>query len=296
MTIAANLHTGLSDINVGEQHTIDDTLRLVSAALMHVSTSPRLDAEVLLMHVAGISRAELLAYPERRLHPLQQRRLEVLLDRRRRGEPVAYLRGMREFWSMELKVSRDTLIPRPETELLVEQALARIPENTELTLFDVGTGCGAVALALAKERPCCRVIATDHSLTALRVARQNAESHRLAHVQLRAGEWFAPLAGECAHLIVSNPPYIRRDDAHLILGDVRFEPKCALIAGQDGLAAIRHITQHARNHLHPGGWLLLEHAHDQGLAVAQLMHRHGYQEISCYYDGAGLDRVSAGRL
>jgi release factor glutamine methyltransferase len=282
---------------MSEQHSIDDTLRLASAALMHVSTSPRLDAEVLLMHVAGISRAELLAHPERRLRPRQQHRFEGLLERRRRGEPVAYLRGMREFWSMELKVSRDTLIPRPETELLVEQALARIPENTELTLFDVGTGCGALALALAKERPCCRVVATDHSLTALRIARQNAELHSLAHVQLRAGDWFAPLAGECAHLIVSNPPYVRRDDAHLGLGDVlRFEPECALIAGQDGLAAIRRITQQARHHLHPGGWLLLEHAHDQGPAVAQLMHRQGYREIKCYRDGAGLDRVSAGRL
>ncbi len=280
----------------GQQHTIEDALRLATAALVHASTSPRLDAEVLLMHVAGISRAELLAHPEWRLHSPQHRRLEALLERRRRGEPVAYLRGTREFWSLELAVSHDTLIPRPETELLVEQALARIPEDSEWTLLDIGTGCGAIALALAKERPCCRIIATDRSLAALRIARQNALAHGLEQVQLRAGEWFAPVSGERAHLIVSNPPYMRRDDAHLRLGDVRFEPEGALIAGPDGLAAIRHITGHARHHLHRGGWLLLEHAYDQGPAVVHLMQHYGYREINCYRDGAGLDRVSAGRV
>lgn len=248
------------------------------------------------MYVAGISRGELLAHPERRLHPRQRRRLETLIERRRRGEPVAYLRGTREFWSLELKVSRATLIPRPETELLVEQALARIPRDSELTLFDIGTGCGAIALALAKERPRCRIIATDCSRSALRVARQNTIANGLEHVQLRVGAWFAPLAGECAHLIVSNPPYIGRNDVHLTAGDVRFEPERALIAGPDGLDAIRHVTQYARHHLHRGGWLLLEHAYDQGPAVAHLMQRHGYREINCYRDGAGLHRVSAGRV
>ena len=248
------------------------------------------------MHVAGISRAELLAHPERRLGPRQRRRLKTLIERRRRGEPVAYLRGTREFWSLELTVSHDTLIPRPETELLVEQALARIPKDSELTLFDIGTGCGAIALALAKERPRCRIVATDCSPSALRIARQNALTNGLEHVQLRAGEWFAALAGEYAYLIVSNPPYVRCDDAHLRFGDVRFEPECALIAGPDGLDAIRHVTRYARQHLHRGGWLLLEHAYDQGPAVAQLMQRHGYRETKCYRDGAGLDRVSAGRV
>lgn len=279
-----------------QQHTIENVLKSAAAALARTSVSPRLDAEVLLMHVAGTSRAELFAHPERRLLPAQRRRLETLLERRRNGEPVAYLRGTREFWSLELTVSRDTLIPRPETELLVEQALARIAEGSELTLFDIGTGCGAIALALAKERPRCHIVATDRSIAALRIARQNAIANRLEHVQLRVGEWFAPLAGERAHFIISNPPYIRRDDAHLRLGDVRFEPKRALIAGPDGLTAIRHITQHARDHLHPDGWLLLEHAYDQGRAVAQLMQRHGYREINCYRDGAGLKRVSAGRV
>lgn len=279
-----------------QQHTIEHALKSATVALMHASTSPRLDAEVLLMHAAGISRAELLAHPERRLGPPQRRRLKTLIERRRRGEPVAYLRGRREFWSLELAVSHDTLIPRPETELLVEQALARIPEESELTLFDIGTGCGAIALALAKERPRCRIIATDCSPSALRIAQQNVLANGLEHVQLRAGEWFAPLAGEYAHLIVSNPPYIRCDDAHLGFGDVRFEPECALIAGPDGLDAIRHVTQYAPQHLHRGGWLLLEHAYDQGPAVAQLMQRYGYREITCYRDGAGLDRVSAGRV
>lgn len=278
------------------EHSIAGVLRLATAQLMHASASPRLDAEVLLMHIAAISRAELLAHPQRRLNQVQRRRLKALLERRSRGEPVAYLRGMREFWSMELSVSRATLIPRPETELLVEQALERFPKNGESTLFDIGTGCGAIALALAKERPRCHIIATDCSVAALRIARRNAIAHGLTRVQLRAGEWFTPLAAERAHLIVSNPPYIRRDDAHLKLGDVRFEPESALIAGTDGLDAIRHVAQHARHHLHNGGWLLLEHAYDQGRAVADLMQRCGYREINCYQDGAGLDRVSAGCL
>jgi release factor glutamine methyltransferase len=278
------------------EDNVAGTLELATARLMHASPSPRLDAEVLLMHVAGISRAELLAYPERRLQPLQRRRLKALLERRRRGEPVAYLRGTREFWSMELRVSRDTLIPRPETELLVEQALERIPKDAESTVFDIGTGCGAIALALAKERPRCRIFATDCSAAALRIARRNIIANGLTRVQLRAGEWFAALASERAHLIVCNPPYIRRDDPHLKLGDVRFEPECALIAGADGLDAIRHVVQHARYQLHDHGWLLLEHAYNQGPAVAQFMQHCGYREIHCYRDGTGLERVSAGRL
>lgn len=248
------------------------------------------------MHVAGMSRAELLAHRERHLGQPQRRTLKALIERRRRGEPVAYLRGTREFWSLELAVSHDTLIPRPETELLVEQALARIPQDSEWTLFDIGTGCGAIALALAKERPRCRIVATDCSHAALRVARQNVLANELQHVRLRAGEWFTPLAGERAHLIVTNPPYVRCDDLHLRLGDVRFEPQGALLAGQDGLDAIRHVTQYARQHLYRGGWLLLEHAYNQGYAVAQLMQGHGYRELSCYRDVAGLDRVSAGRV
>jgi len=222
----------------------------------------------------------------------QQFQLHELADRRALGEPIAYLTGTREFWSMNLKVSPATLIPRPETELLVEKALARIPPDATWTIADLGTGSGAVALALAKERPRCRVIATDISSAALDVARVNAAKFNLTNIEFREGDWFAPLAGETYHIIASNPPYIRNDDPHLKQGDLRFEPGSALIAGADGLDAIRRIVNDAHVYLKAGGWLLLEHGWDQSDAVKALLHQQGCHNICCYHDMAGIGRVS----
>lgn len=270
-------------------------LKNATAALADSSPTPRLDAEVLVMHVCGISRSELITRHETALTGEQQSKLEGLLARRKRGEPVAYLTGTREFWSMELDVTPATLIPRPETELLVEKALERIPRDAAWAIADLGTGSGAIALAIAKERPHCRVVATDNSPAALEVAGSNARKFSLANIEFRQGDWFTPLAGASFDLIVSNPPYIRAGDPHLKQDDVRFEPATALVSGADGLDAIRRIARQAREFLRPDGWLLFEHGWDQADAIGDYLRQQGYRDIVCYADLAGQARVAGGR-
>ncbi|MFQ5935063.1 MAG: peptide chain release factor N(5)-glutamine methyltransferase [Acidiferrobacterales bacterium] len=275
-----------------EPVTVADALRRATAALHSGSESPRIDAELLLMQVAGLTRAQVISQAHSALSHRQRQRFRELLQRRRHGEPIAYLTGTQEFWSMMLRVSPATLIPRPETELLVEQALARIPQDAAWTVGDIGTGCGAIALALAKERPRCRMIATDCSKQALAVARQNAKEHGLTNIELRLGRWLEPFAGTAAHVLVSNPPYVPCGDPHLSTGDVRFEPTQALVAGVDGLVAIRQIARYAKCHLRAQGWLLLEHAYNQAQAVGLILRQHGYRDIRVAHDVAGQDRVS----
>ena len=275
--------------------TVSEILQTSVRELQATSPTPRLDAEVLLMHVCGLNRSGLITQGHNAFTHDQQHRLENLLARRRQGEPIAYITGTREFWSLEFNVSPATLIPRPETELLVEKALAHIPENAAWTIADLGTGSGAIALTLAKELPRCRIIATDSSPAALDVAKSNAEKFGLTNVEWREGNWFTPLAGETLDMIVSNPPYIRADDPHLEQGDVRFEPAAALVSGADGLDAIRHIALHAREYLKPGGWLLFEHGWDQAEAIGALLRRHGYRDMVCHRDLAGHARVTACR-
>ncbi|HJX18172.1 MAG TPA: peptide chain release factor N(5)-glutamine methyltransferase [Acidiferrobacterales bacterium] len=275
--------------------TIDQILRQAAQQLAASSPSPRLDAEVLLMHVTGLARTALITRLQEPLQPEHEERLEELLARRARGEPVAYLTGKREFWSLELNVTPDVLIPRPETELLVEQALARIPENADWTVADLGTGSGAIALAIATERPHCRLIAIESSSAALAVARANATRLDIANVDFRHGEWLKPLAGMRFDVIVSNPPYVRANDPHLTQGDVRFEPESALVAGADGLDSIRCIAADAVLCLRPGGWLLFEHGYDQAQAVRALLATHGYDRVASCRDTAGHERVTAGR-
>ncbi len=275
----------------------------VESALQHAirdltptSPTPRLDAEVLIMHVCGLNRSGLIARDRLLLSGDQRQRLDELLARRQRGEPIAYLTGVREFWSMELHVSPAVLIPRPETELLVEMALACIPPDAPWTIADLGTGSGAIALAVARERPHCRVLATDISPAALDVARSNAGKFGLTNVEFREGDWFASLAAEALDMILSNPPYIKSDDPHLKEGDLRFEPQVALNAGPEGLDAIRHIALRAREYLKPGGWILLEHGWEQADAISDLLHQHGYRAIVCRRDLAGHDRITACRV
>lgn len=267
---------------------LPETIRLLTSA----SPTPRLDAEVLVMHVCRLDRGKLITQSQAELTGAQQQRLHALSARRRLGEPVAYLTGWREFWSMELAVSPATLIPRPETELLVEKTLAHIPRDAAWALADLGTGSGAIALVLAKERPGCRVIATDISPQALDVARSNAAKFNLTRVEFREGRWLEPLAGIQLDMIVSNPPYMRLDDPHLKQGDVRFEPRQAVIAGADGLDAIRDIALHARQHLIPSGRLLFEHGQDQAGEIRRLLHQQGYGDIVCYRDLSAQDRVT----
>ena len=270
--------------------SIEQWVQAGAAALSAASPSARLDAELLLMHVCELTRAELLTRARNSLTPQQQEQLRQLLIRRGEGEPMAYLIGRCEFWSLELSVSPDTLIPRPETELLVERALARIPPDAVYTIADLGTGSGAIAIAIAHERPRCHIIAGDISAEALEVAGKNAMRHQLNNIEFLQGEWFTPLQ-EKVDLVVSNPPYVRDSDPHLSTGDLRFEPSLALLGGADGLDAIQRIAAEAKHHLKAGGWLLLEHGFDQKQAVMEILRRHSYQNITDYRDYGGQDRV-----
>jgi release factor glutamine methyltransferase len=257
------------------------------------SLGDRLEAELLLVHVLGKPRSWLIAHADDALDDAQIAAFEALVQRRHHGEPVAYITGHRGFWSLELEVTPATLIPRPETELLVELALERLPPRGRAV--DLGTGSGAIALAIARERPQATVMATDASLDALAVARRNAERLGLAHVTFAHGDWFAPLAGERFDLIVSNPPYIEAGDPHLVQGDLRFEPASALASGADGLDDIRRIVEGARAHLEPGGWLMMEHGWNQGDAVRNVLSTAGYREVFTAQDLEQRDRVSGGR-
>jgi release factor glutamine methyltransferase len=274
---------------------IQHTLSAAAERLQPVSDSARLDAELLLCHVLDKPRTFLYTWPEQQLSEAQSAALGGLLARRERGEPVAHILGRREFWSLELVVSADTLIPRPETELLVEAALERIPLGVEWHIADLGTGSGAIALALASERPQCRISAVERSPAALAVARENAKRLNLTNIEFFCGSWFEPLAGRRFHLIVSNPPYIRQDDPHLQQGDVRFEPLSALASGEQGMDDIHHLVAGAPAHLAAPGWLLLEHGYDQAKAVTMLLRESGYSEVTDLQDLHGHGRIAVGR-
>lgn len=253
------------------------------------------EAELLLAHALGKSRAWLYAHRDDRLPAAEAARCEALFARRALGEPVAYLTGRRGFWAFDLMVSPQTLIPRPETERLVELALERASPDEDLRLADLGTGSGAVALALAHERRRARVVATDISAGALEVARANARMLGLGNVEFRQGDWLAPLAGERFDIIVSNPPYIAEGDPHLRQGDLRHEPARALASGPEGLDAIGAIARDASAHLHPDGWLLIEHGWEQGAAVRALLGYAGFRSVHTDRDLEGRDRVTIGR-
>jgi len=255
----------------------------------------RIDAELLLLHVLRQPRSWLIAHADDVLPAEVISAYSGLLDRRGQGEPVAYITGRRGFWSLDLEVTPATLIPRPETELLVELALDRLPRDVACSVADLGTGSGAIALAIARERPRARVLASEASAPALVVAQRNAQRHDIGNVSFLRGDWLAPLAGQRLDLIVSNPPYIESDDPHLGQGDLRFEPVTALAAGADGLDDIRRIVLDARNHLQPGGWLLFEHGWNQGEAVRGLLRDAGYAEVFTAPDLERRDRVSGGR-
>ena len=254
------------------------------------------DAEWLLAHALGRSRGWLFAHAGDAVDAAVVACFLDLVARRGAGEPVAYLTGTQGFWTLELEVGPATLIPRPETELLVELALARIPGGVASRIADLGTGSGAIALAIARERPRATVVATDASEAALAVARGNALRNRIGNIEFRHGDWFAPLAGEAFDLIASNPPYIAEGDPHLARGDLRHEPGRALASGRDGLDAIRAIVQAAPSHLVPGGWLLLEHGLEQGAAIRALMQQAGMVEVATERDLEQRDRVTLGRM
>lgn len=255
--------------------------------------SPKRDAEILLSHVTGKSRSWLIAFDDTELSAAQRVELDALIARRARGEPIAHLVGEREFWSLPLRVSDATLIPRPDTELLVELALARLPA-TPATLLDLGTGTGAVALAIASERPDCQVTGVDRIAAAVTLAQENAARLHLNNVTFSLSHWFRDLSPCYFDLIVSNPPYIDAADHHLQQGDVRFEPLSALVADEAGLADLRTIIEQASAWLVPGGGLLLEHGWQQGEPVRVLMQQHGYVGVTTENDYGGNPRVTLG--
>jgi len=253
----------------------------------------RLEAEILLGETLGVSRAWLYANPEQIPASKQSAGFLNLVERRKNGEPIAYLTGYREFWSLPLKVTTDVLIPRPETELLVETALAFIPEQAAWRIADLGTGSGAIALAIASERPRCEIHATEYSETALKVAQENGQAIAPGRVQIHLGSWLTPLEGKF-HVLVSNPPYIPSDDPHLQQGDCRFEPGDALTPGPDGLAAIRHISGEALPYLAHGGMLAFEHGYNQGNEVRQMLLKLGYSDVNTRKDLENRERVTSG--
>ena len=255
----------------------------------------REEAEPLLGHALGQDRAWLFAHATDPVDMAAARRFRGLVARREAGEPVAYLTGRRGFWTLDLEVGPDTLIPRPETELLVELALARLDPGEPVRVADLGTGSGAIALAIASERPLAAVVATDVAKATLAVAVRNAEAHGLGNVWFRRGDWCAALGRDRFDLIASNPPYIAEDDPHLARGDLRHEPPRALASGRDGLDAIRAIVAAAPGHLVPGGWLLLEHGLAQGGAVRALLEAAGFVEVETARDLEHRDRVTLGR-
>lgn len=259
------------------------------------ASDAKFEAQLLLQNTLNVNRAWLLAHELDMLPSKAIADFEALLTRRLLGEPVAYILGYREFYGLNLTVTPDTLIPRPDTETLVEAALEKTPADTSCSILDLGTGTGAVALAIAKHRPQTQVMAIDASKAALRIAEHNAKQLGLAHVRFTLSHWFSAVESDRFNLIVSNPPYIEQHDPHLSQGDLRFEPISALASGTDGLDDIREIIAHSLIHLLPQGWLMLEHGYNQAELVADLMAENGLIEIKTIQDLGGNDRVTIGK-
>lgn len=281
--------------------TVDQLLREGVRRLGGLGGSPRLDAELLLAHALGQSREELYRSLFSSVPTETEERYVGLLGERETRRPVAQLVGKRDFWTFTLAVTGATLVPRPETELLVERALARIPVDAAWSVADLGTGTGAVALAIARERPACNVLATDLSKPALAVARRNAKALGLLNVSFKQGDWFRPLPQPDSskwrcHLLISNPPYIAADEWTATDPELAFEPRLALDGGRDGLDAYRVLTAGAPRYLRPGGWLLLEHGFRQGDEVRALLRRAGFGNVATTADLAGRPRVSEGQI
>lgn len=275
--------------------SIQATLNQALSVLEKSNPESRLEAEILLAHVLNKNRAYLFAHREALLTPEQLALYQTLITQRAKGSPLAYLTGTREFWSMTLKVNQHTLIPRHETERLVELALELIPNQPQVRILDLGTGSGAIALALAKERPHWIIDACDLSIEALKTAQENAKIQGLTEIQFYLSDWFSQLPLCQYDAIVSNPPYIAQDDPHLSQGDLRFEPLSALVSSQDGLADLQYLIKHSKEWLLPNGLLLVEHGYDQKNQICTILTNLEYQEVHCWQDIQGNDRISGGR-
>ncbi len=271
--------------------SIEQAVLGAAEKLRGVTDAPRLEAELLLARAINMPRSFLFAHPEDELDEASLQRLDDTVERRLAGEPMAYITGIKEFWSMELAVSPARLVPRPETELLVDVALRDIPRDVEWQVLDLGTGSGAVALAIGRERPSCYVTATDLSADALAAAREHANRNSIGNVEFLQGDWVAPVADRTFHVIVSNPPYVCDGDEALT--KLQSEPMLALKAGDEGLDAIAILARDGRSVIAPDGLLVLEHGAEQQAAVAELLKAHGWANIRCYNDYSGLPRVTS---
>jgi release factor glutamine methyltransferase len=275
--------------------TINELLEWAKSQLPHAD-NPLLEAQVLLAHALNCERIYLYTWPNKEVSKTQQTQFEALISRRIAKEPFAYILGYKEFWSLKLKVSPDTLIPRWDTELLVQTALAKLPKEQPLRILDLGTGCGAIACALASERHHWQIVASDVSAKALEIAQENAECHQLKNIRLVQSNWFANLAGERFNAILSNPPYIRENDLHLSQGDLPAEPLLALTAGPQGLESFKLILSQAQQHLNSNGFLAFEHGFDQGESVRELLTSFRYTQVETIRDHSGNERVTIGFL
>ena len=280
------------------QGTLSDHLQRWSNQLQELSDSARLDAEVILKHVAKLSDTQIISLSDQALETGIISAVDSLIEARRRGKPIAHIVGQREFYSLELKVNEHVLIPRPETELLVETALKRIARSDVQTLLDLGTGSGAIALAIARHAPTTCITALEKDPKALQIARQNAQRLEIDNIRFTESNWYTALKNsqQKFDLIVANPPYIAPQDPHLLQGDLRFEPTQALVASEHGLADLKHIIKHAPPYLHTDAWMIVEHGYDQGIAVGEIFEAAGFCEICTQKDLAGHDRISFGKI
>ncbi len=277
-----------------DSQSIDSLLASATERLAPLSDTARLDAEVLLCHCLHKNRSFLRAWPEHRPSTDQINRFEAMVSQRQQGIPVAYLVGKREFWSREFEVDPAVLIPRPDTELLVELSLSLLPSGQPCKIIDLGTGSGILAITLAAERPLAEVVATDISLAALDIAQRNTQRLHVTNVRFLASHWFDAVSERDFDLVISNPPYIADDDPHLRQGDVRFEPQTALVSAENGLKDIRLIADQARRHLKIGGHLLIEHGYNQQAEVQDIFEQVNYRQVTAHKDLAGNPRVTSG--
>ena len=273
---------------------IQQALQYAVQNISNTSPSANLDAQILLSHILNCNSAHLIAWPEKELNLQQLKSFQKLIKQRQQGSPVAHLTGQREFWSLNFKVNNTTLIPRPETETLIEFILDKFGEKNGLTVLDMGTGTGAIAITLANEKPDWIITATDISAAAIALAKENSTMLNTESIALLQSDWFTNIPQQTFDIIVSNPPYISTDDPHLTKGDVRFEPESALTSGKTGMDDIEHLCSQAKNYLAKDGWLIIEHGYNQKAVVADCFTRNEYKNISQQNDLAGHCRMTAG--
>ena len=262
---------------------------------INCSESARLDAEILFCDVMQFDRSRIYSHPEQIVPDDKLLLFQSLIEQRQQGRPIAHLTGKKEFWSLEFAINEDTLIPRPETELLVETALQMIPDDASFNILDLGTGSGAIAIAIASERPSCKIVATDINTNTLAMAMKNAETHQLGNIQFYLSDWYQNIPLQSFDLIVSNPPYIKQDDEHLSQGDVRYEPELALVSGADGMQAINMILEDANQYLASDAYLLIEHGYDQKQLVQEAFLKHDFKQLKTFQDLSGQDRMTYGQ-